>query len=371
MILHVLGSMTAGGNERLCLELIRRAPPATAAALLTIDPVPTGVLTSLFTSVRGLQLFHEPYSPEARLGFLARLAWRLRTLKPSGMIIYPFGLHVLVAAAAKAAPRCPLIVHVGNPPPPQGPRRELFRRIVLASRVLDTPLWCCSETVYAQFLQMGAPMPRGSRPLPNGVNVEALRRAAARGKVQRGDRGPIIGMVARLDEIKDHDTLLAAFGRVRQTFPTALLWLVGIGNRKEELQQRAQALGVEASVSFLGARQDIGELLGQLDLFAFSTTEAEGFGIALAEAMAVGLPIVASNVAACREVLNNGSCGRLVPPRDPEQLADTILAILRDTPERRRELTAAAEERARDVYDIGVCAQKYYNYLLGDPASAS
>jgi len=365
MIVHVLGNMTAGGNERLCLELVRRGPPNLGRALIIIDPVPAGPLKRLFESIPDLQIACEPYHRNARLRFVLGLAKRFRQLRPRGIISYPFGLHLLIAMAARAVPDCRFISHVGNPPPPYGPRRAVFEQIVYASRLMRTPLWSCSRTVHDQFMQLGLGMPRDSRPMPNGVNIEALREAAERGRATKPAGGPIITMTARLDAIKDHDTLLRAFALVRRQLPTARLWLAGEGNRQPSLERLGNELGLGPSISFLGVRRSVGELLGQVDLFVFSTTPAEGFGIALAEAMAVGLPVVASNVPACREVLNAGECGILVPPRDVSAMADAMLALLRD-PALARAYSAKAEARARSEYDIRSCAQHYYDYLL-DP----
>src|SRR5204863_7697125 len=99
------------------------------------------------------------------------------------------------------------------------------------------------------------------------------------------------------------------------------------------------------------------------DVFVFSTTNAEGFGIALAEAMAVGLPVVASDVPACREVLDGGRGGRLVPPKDGPALAGAILGLLADGAGARA-LGEAAAELARARFDVTDCARKYFDYLL-------
>lgn len=368
MIVHVLGRMSAGGNERLCLELIRRAPMGVEQALVTIDPTPNGPLEGLFRSIPDLQFFHVPYCRTRRARFVAEMADCLREVQARGVISYPFGLHLLVALASKALPRCHVIVHVGNPPPPAGPHRTMFRRIVIASRWLDTPLWSCSQTVHDQLSDLAAPLPRGSRGMPNGINIRALEEAALRGSATRLAGGPVVTMTARLDVIKDHDTLLRAFVAVVKAHPDTKLWLVGDGKLREKLERQAAALGLGTAVSFLGVHQKVGELLGQTDVFVFSTTSAEGFGIAVAEAMALGLPIVASDVPACREVLDGGRCGILVPPHDEHSLARGIIEML-DDPKKARRLGQAAATRARDHYDIAHCAAEYFGFLLDDRAS--
>jgi glycosyltransferase involved in cell wall biosynthesis len=100
-----------------------------------------------------------------------------------------------------------------------------------------------------------------------------------------------------------------------------------------------------------------------MDVFAFSTTRDEGFGIALIEAMAAGLPVVASDVPACREVLADGAAGLLVPPGDDARLAQAICALLGS--ERQRTAWARrALSRATDHYDADASARTWYGVLL-------
>jgi glycosyltransferase involved in cell wall biosynthesis len=366
MIVHVLGRMSAGGNERLCLELIRRAPIGLEQVLLTIDPSPSGPLEELFHAIPGLQFEHVPYVRTQRVRFVIELARRFRALPAEGVVAYPFGLHLLVALAAKAQPGCRVIAHVGNPPAVAGAKRAMFRRIIMASRWLGTPLWCCSETVRDQMDRLAGPLPLGSCAMPNGINIKALREAsgtAVTNRLRRTQAGPVVAMVARLDGIKDHHTLLSAFAQVVKERPDAKLWLVGDGILRQALEREVVALKLTNVVEFLGVRTDIGQLLAEVDIFVFSTTGAEGFGIALAEAMALGLPVVATDVPACREVLGDGSCGILVRPNDPAAIRRAILDLL-DNPAYALSLGAKAALRAETRYDIAHCAAEYYRQLL-------
>lgn len=364
MIAHVLGRMTVGGNERLCLELIRRAPAGVEQTVITIDPSPEGELEVLFREIPGLRFLRIPYERTHRARFVLELARQLRTIRANGIIIYPFGLHLLVALAAKAQPGCRTIVHVGNPPPATTAGRAQFRKIVIASRLLNVPCWSCSQAVHERLSAL-ATLPGGSRAIPNGINISVLCAAAEQGAAARTDPGPVVTMTARLDAIKDHDTLLNAFQRVVRQRPSSKLWLVGDGKRRGELERQVSALGISDAVCFWGARRQVSDLLGQTDVFAFSTTGSEGFGIAIAEAMAVGLPIVATDVPACREVLADGRCGLLVPPRDPTALATAILELIAN-PQRGRALGQAGAEYARQNYDIRRVAAEYFGYLLDE-----
>lgn len=364
-IVHVLNGLGAGGAERFCLELCRHAPAGVPQTLINVGQQ-GGALDQEFRAIPGLTLVAEPYSRDARLRFIGRMSQRLREARPAGAICYAFGLHVLVSIAAKTVSSCRVLAWLGNPPLADGSRAALFRILVFASRCLKTPLFSCSQSVHDGFRRLGAKMPEGSTAAPPGVDTLALQRAATRGRAGRSSAAPVIAMVARLNRIKDHGTLLTAFARVRERVPSARLWLIGDGELRWALESQARALGLAASALFMGVRSDIGELLGKIDVFAFSTTSDEGFGIALAEAMAVGLPIVASDVPACREVLS-GRCGELVRPRDPAALANAILGLLTD-PARAQRLGCTARLRAEHAYSIAACARRYYDYFL--PASS-
>lgn len=173
----------------------------------------------------------------------------------------------------------------------------------------------------------------------------------------------MIGMVGRLDVIKDQATLIRAAAKLRSRKELEL-WLVGAGPRNAELRALAATLGIADSVVFWGGRSDVAELLGGIDVYAFSTTRDEGFGIAVIEAMAAALPIVASDVPACREVLADGTAGILVPAGDAEAMAQ-VLERLIGLPEQQAYWGKLAYKRVKEQYDIELCANRWYSALLG------
>ena len=121
-------------------------------------------------------------------------------------------------------------------------------------------------------------------------------------------------MIARLDSIKDQETLLKTFSRLKETFWK--LKIVGDGPKMNSLKKLARSLSLNEKEIFYGESNNIPLILGEADIFAFSTTEAEGFGKVLIEAMAAKVPIISSDVSACRETLFNGKGGVLVPPKN-------------------------------------------------------
>jgi glycosyltransferase involved in cell wall biosynthesis len=168
---------------------------------------------------------------------------------------------------------------------------------------------------------------------------------------------PRLAMVARLEQHKDQPTLIRAMARLRDQGLASELWLIGEGSHRPQLEALIAELQLEDRVHLLGSRRDIPELLAQLDLFVFSARPDEGFGIALAEAMAAGVPIVATDVGACREVLDGGRFGLLVAPSTPKALAG-ICQVLAD-PLGAQRRAAAAKERALVDFSVAAMAQAY------------
>jgi 1,2-diacylglycerol 3-alpha-glucosyltransferase len=193
---------------------------------------------------------------------------------------------------------------------------------------------------------------RGVRPpvevLPTGVDLERFRpgdRAAARAALGWGS-GPRCLYVGRLDREKNLDFLLDAFAQVATRHRGATLWLVGRGTHERALQRRVRRLGLGERVRFVGAvgRDAIARYYQAADLFLFaSTTETQG--LAVLEAMAVGVPVVAVRASGVEEAVVDGVSGLLVP-EDREAFAGAVSELLAD-PALARKLAAGAREAAR------------------------
>jgi len=156
-------------------------------------------------------------------------------------------------------------------------------------------------------------------------------------------------VVGRFEIHKDQKTLIKAISILKKKNYKTKLLLIGDGTNKLRLQKLVHKLKITKEVLFLGAKDEVEIILDKFDIFAFSTTHDEGFGIALAEAMAKGIPIVASDVEACREILCNGKCGLLVKPQSPKEFANGIEKILinaNDTNLRKRK----AYEHALNIF---------------------
>jgi glycosyltransferase involved in cell wall biosynthesis len=139
----------------------------------------------------------------------------------------------------------------------------------------------------------------------------------------------IVGVVARLEPEKGHQTLLDAWPHVLREVPDAYLLVVGEGSRRDDLEQRAAANRVAHRVVFTGRRDDIPAVTAALDV-AVLPSHREAQGLSILEAMALSRPVVASDVGGIPEMIQDGVTGLLVPHDQPESLAAAIVRLLKD-----------------------------------------
>ncbi len=180
--------------------------------------------------------------------------------------------------------------------------------------------------------------------IPNGISVDDFRpdaaeRSRVRAELRIADDSPLIGMVARIDPNKDHDTFLKAAKLVSAELPRVRFVCVGDGNREERrrLQDLADAEGLSQHLTWLGMRNDVRAVYNACDVFC-SSSLSEGFPNSLAEAMACGTPCVATDAGDSRLIV--GDAGRVVPVGDDRALADALVATVLEA--------GALRQRARE-----------------------
>ncbi len=163
--------------------------------------------------------------------------------------------------------------------------------------------------------------------LDYGPFIATLDRMQARSEILPGKEECFwFGTAGRLSKVKNHRTLIDAFAIVAQRVPQSILVLAGQGELEQELRARVTALGLEDRVFFLGFRRDIPRFLGALDVFLLPSLR-EGLPLALLEAMASSLPVVAAAVGGIPEVVGDGAFARLIDPLDANSLAEAMCAF--------------------------------------------
>jgi glycosyltransferase involved in cell wall biosynthesis len=199
--------------------------------------------------------------------------------------------------------------------------------------------------------------------LYNGIDAAAFAQPCHTPTVRPGPAR--IGVVGRLAEQKGHIDLLHALAWVRQVLPVKL-WVVGDGPREGALRQTVAQLGLVEEVEFLGRREDVPRLLAELDLLV-SSSWWEGFPTVILEAMAAGVPVVATDVSGSRELVQSGVTGMLVPPHKPTALAAAMIGLLTNPPA--AAALAVRAHRFAQQFTMQATAQAYaalYRTLAGD-----
>lgn len=360
-ILIVLDSLVAEGCPQLAVQLARHwHEHGIEPELLCLNDQPKDLLPEFETLGIPIHTFRLG-SGMARYPRLAWLTFALcRRRHPQAVLSFPLGWHALIALGARLAGVHRVCAHVGNLPPVwTGHAFVKFKLLVQLGRPFTDRLLCCSEYIRSATLRDFSLRAHETRTVYNACDLE---RFALVQREPGRHQSPRLGMVARLEQHKDQPTLIRAMALLRDQGIAAELWLIGEGSQRPELEALIHALQLDDQVRLLGSRRDIPSLLAQLDVFVFAARPDEGFGIALAEAMASGVPVVATNVGACREVLNGGRCGLLVEPGSPEALAEGIRQLLAD-PQGTREHAEAARERALEMFSVAAMATAYAQEL--------
>ena len=240
------------------------------------------------------------------------------------------------------------------PSPPAAHAKVLIGSF-LAGLVSGSVDWtyACSEAALSSHRRLGLKS-RGSSVVYNGIDLEEFSsgtdKAAAKAALGLPSDKTVIGAVGSLCAEKGHEHLIRAFASIRDRLPDASLLLVGSGPDEKLLARLAQALGCGERVHFVAERADIAECVHAMDVFAFPSL-SEGFGLALAEAMACGVPVVASAVGGVPELVTDGLSGLLVPAGSSEALAGAILRLI-ENPDVAGGLARTALRRVTESFSV-------------------
>lgn len=212
---------------------------------------------------------------------------------------------------------------------------------------------------------------RGVEVIPNGIDVDRYSggaREATRAELGFGPDDVVIGAVGNLYPVKGHTVLIEAVARLAPAFPTLRIAIAGRGDEESALRTQAKEAGLGDRLHLLGFRDDVPALLSAFDLYTLPSF-SEGQSLALMEAMAAGLPIVASRVGGNPELLREGESGLLFDAGDSAGLAEALRRLI-DDPELSRRLGAAARIRARKEFGVERMVDRYLALYqtLGFPA---
>ncbi|MGC9665573.1 glycosyltransferase [Planosporangium sp. 12N6] len=357
-IVLVVGTLQVGGTEtqlvKLASGLRARGHDVHVIALLGGGPLAAplraaGVETRIFAFGAQRQRHHPGGRSAARvvLGEVRELyrVWRhLRALRPDVCHAFLYTCNTLVLPLAWLA-RVPLRVAGRRGPDPE--LKGLRHRTVEAIGRRAASVHLCNSRAGAAEVVSAEGVP-ASRVLviANGVEIpEAVAQAA---------RQPAHGVVvAQLRPGKGHEDLLAALASLPAP---PRVCLIGDGPQRRAIEEQVDRLGLAGVVQLAGERSDVRELLPAYQ-FAMLPSHGEGLPNAVLEAMAAGLPVIATAVGGVPDVVVDGVTGILVPPRAPDALAVAI-AQLADDPDLRVRLGAAARAAAMD-FSVPACVNRH------------
>ncbi|HVQ48144.1 MAG TPA: glycosyltransferase [Gemmatimonadales bacterium] len=290
---------------------------------------------------------------------LIRLIRLVRAWKPD--VLHSHMVHAnLMARAVRLFARVPVIVSTIHNIYEGGP---LWMAAYRVSNGLVDHMTIISEAAADRFVKEGIVPRELLTCVPNGVDTERFRqvapgtREALRSSIGVDDRFVWLA-VGRFEIAKDYPNMLHAFAQVCQRDSNAVLLLVGHGSLQQETESLAQSLGLGDRIRFLGVRSDVPEVMAAADGYVMSSAW-EGMPIALLEAGAAGLPIVATRVGGNHEVVRDGESGFLVPPRDAAALGQAMLRLMEQAPERRRDMGERGREHVRVHYGLGRVVERW------------
>ena len=334
-------SFEPGGTERQMIELVRRLDPAQWTVHVATFRAAGGWFGRVASAAASVAEFPVDSfkSPQFTAQMLAFGRWcrakKIAVVQTTGM---PSNIFALPAAAmARVAVRI-------------GCRRELNPDKSMAGIALQRAAYSCAQRVVAnsraaaeRLLQEHVPA-RKVAIVPNGLETGHYKARAVRSRLRR------VIVVANLRSEKGHDVLIDAAPAVLSRFPDAHFEVVGSGPELQSLVARADDRAVLHAFTFLGHRDDVGARLEDADIFVLPS-RSEAFPNAVLEAMAAGLPIVATGVGGIRELIDHEQTGLLVPPDDSRLLAERICRLM-DDPVLAARLGASARIRAEARYSF-------------------
>jgi len=359
-VLHLLQGLNIGGLEKVVISLVKRVDKERYTPSLCcfdnlgplVSSIPKGIKVHLLQRKQGIDYWY-PLK-------LARL------LKSEGIQI--LHLHNSTAffygtIAGKIA-RIPAIIYTEH-------ARDSLPdvRIRITEKVLS--YFIDKAVVVADYLKHNLIKYQWFNPLkitviPNGVDEEEFKDLPEGERVKRelglSPDQKVIGMIARLDPIKNHWCLLRAMQRIAREFQNVVLLIVGDGPLKEELISMIRDYGLQGRVFLLGARDDIPRILTAIDIFVICS-KSEGLPMTLIEAMASGKAIVASRIGGIPEIIKNKINGILVSSGNPEELAESISSLI-NKPELMEELGLVAKKTFCSRFTLQSMVQSYEDIYM-------
>ncbi len=357
-ILHVFHSFNMGGLENGVVNLINQSNPDNFQHEICCFTT-TGVAEKRLEKKIPLFEMHK------REGNDLKMIWRLIKLmkKRQPHIVHTRnwgGIDAIVAAKMAAVPRIIHGEHGWNLDDPLGQnlKRRRIRRFLSP---LVNHFVAVSADIQNWLIQDVGIKKEKISVILNGVDTEKFRpreQTDLRQSLGFLASECIIGCVGRFDPVKNHRLLIKAFSKLNYTLRPMRLVFLGDGPERASLEALGNELHCHDRIHFLGERDDVADILRMMDIFVLPS-KSEGICNALLEAMATGLPIVATAVGGNTELIQDGSTGLLIPSDDEDAMASALNSFLNDSPDRREQIEQNARKRAEKEFSLRCMIEAY------------
>ena len=347
-IVFVITGLGLGGAETQVLELAKRLH-ARGWPISVVSMVEPQILAERFTEA-GMEVEYlgmKAGVPDP-MGLL-RLALILRRRRP--VIVHSHMVHAnLLVRAVRMLVQIPVVVCTTHSIIEGARWREWAYRLTDRFATLTTAI---SKAAVDRYVQVRAVPQNRLRFLPNGVDLQRFHpdqhsRAAKRAELRLGSHFAWLA-VGRFVQAKNYELMLRAFASARS--PNARLIIAGDGPLRLQMEDLASHLSISSQVQFLGARNDIMQLMNAADAYVMSS-DWEGMPMVLLEASATGLPIVATRVGGNAEVVQHGRTGLLVAPQQEDALAEAMKTMMAMQPMKRALMGRSGRELTSVHYNV-------------------
>ena len=374
-IVHVIsGMLYTGGAQMMLYKLLSRQDRATVQAKV-ISLVGTGPIGEKIRAL-GVPVLNLGMSRGVPNPFgIYRLARWLRNDPPDVVQTWMYHADVVGGFAAKLAGGIPTAWNIRHSNLLDSDKRLSRGTAMLCARLsswLPRRIVCCSEVARQAHADLGYAADR-MVVIPNGFDLTAFRpdpaaRLSVRQELQIAEETLLIGLVGRFHPHKDHQTFIRAAARLHTVFPQVHFLLCGdnISWRNPDLAGWIKAANIQHRCHLLGRREDIPRLDAALDI-ATSSSSSEGFPNVIGEAMACGIPCVVTDVGELPYIV--GETGWVVPPKDPDALANAWRQLIELGPADRTKRGEAARRRVSERFNLQTVVAQYqqiYQKLAAD-----
>ena len=359
-VLFVITSLGLGGAEKLLFYYLRdldKSKYSFSVCCLRAEPNDLLPVISNYTKVHNLKIKNK-FNPLV----IIKLVKLFRNLKPDLIHTHLFQPRVYASIAYLFYNRAILITQKHNSVNPR--KHNIFVILEMLSILVNKQVIAISQSVKNSLIKYEFIPEKKIFVLPNCIDYQDFREIADFRKNSKEKR-IIIGTIGRLERQKGTKYLIMAMKIILSKYPHSTLEIVGDGSLLEELNDLSIKLDISNSVVFFGKFVNVKPFYSRMDVFVLPSIY-EGFGIVLLEAMASGVPVVATDVDGIKEVILNSECGILVPPKNPEALADAVIKII-ENPQLSKSLIDDGLKRVKlfNVQEHVMKLDNLYTNLLG------